>query len=237
MTFEIGSRDYKHSPKTTRSPSTRVPGAGFALAMDNLTRRLGLTFYLTGRCPGVLQRRLSEIALSTNWPEDHIARYENVDLIVESEIMQRLKSTGLPIIADELLHIKYGERGRDKNHSSLDGFAKSIALPVFDAEQRPYFFLFSGNMHQFEDRLISELLLQSMRLLNASLPPPRKDLLSLRETDCLGWVAAGKSSGEIATILSLSAHTVNEYLQSATKKLDAINRTQAAVTAAMMGLL
>ncbi|NKL38394.1 hypothetical protein GFL49_32760 [Rhizobium leguminosarum bv. viciae] len=196
-----------------------------------------MTFYLAGRSPSVLQRRLSEIALATNWPEDHLSRYESVDLIAESEILQRLKSTGLPIIADQLLHIKYGERGRDQNHSSLDGFAKSIALPVFDAEQRPYFFLFSGNMHHFEDRLISELLLQSMRLLNASLPPPRKDLLSLRETDCLGWVAAGKSSGEIATRLSLSAHTVNEYLQSATKKLNAINRTQAAVTATKMGLL
>jgi len=237
MTFEICSRDYKHPPRTTRSPSTRVPAAGFALSMDNLTRRLGLTFYLTGRRPTVLQRRLSEIALATNWPEDHISRYESVDLIAESEVLKRLKSTGLPIIADELLHIKYGERGSDQNHTSLDGFAKSIALPVFDAEQRPYFCLFSGNMHHFEDRLISELLLQSMRLLNASLPPPQKDLLSLRETDCLGWVAAGKSSGEIATILSLSAHTVNEYLQSATKKLNAINRTQAAVTATMMGLL
>ncbi|MCA2435829.1 hypothetical protein HFN06_30890, partial [Rhizobium leguminosarum] len=35
----------------------------------------------------------------------------------------------------------------------------------------------------------------------------------------------------------VTAHTVNEYLQSATKKLNAINRTQAAVTATMMGLL
>lgn len=223
--------------EAAETPLSAASASDFAHAMENLTRRHGLAFYLTGRFPNVLQRRLSEIVLATNWPEQYISRYDSVDLTAESELLRRLKSSGVPVIADELLHIKNRGRGSAAVYSSLAGFTKSIALPVLDVEQRPFFFLFSGNRHHFEDNLISSLLLQSMRLLNASLPTPRRDLLSLRETDCLGWVAAGKSSGEIATILSLSAHTVNEYLQSATKKLNAINRTQAAVTATMMGLL
>lgn len=166
-----------------RTPLTGPPVTGFAHAMDDLTRRHGMAFYMTGRFPNVLQRRLPEIVLATNWPEHFVARYEGVDLVAESKILQRLKSSGVPVIADELLHIKNRGRGSSAIYSALAGFTKSVALPVFDAEQRPYFFLFSGNRHHFEDSLISSLLLQSMRLLNGSLFAPRRTVLSARETD------------------------------------------------------
>lgn len=55
--------------------------------------------------------------------------------------------------------------------------------------------------------------------------------ISDRELECLNWAAAGKTSGEIATIVQLSEHTVNHYLNSCCKKLDCVNRTQAVATA------
>jgi DNA-binding CsgD family transcriptional regulator len=61
--------------------------------------------------------------------------------------------------------------------------------------------------------------------------------LTQREIDCLNWTAAGKTSVEISDILSLSEHTVNHYLNRATKKLDTVNRTQAVAKALRMGII
>ena len=61
--------------------------------------------------------------------------------------------------------------------------------------------------------------------------------LSQRETDCLQWAAAGKTSVETGIILGLSPHTVNQYLAAATTKLKAVNRTHAVTKAIGLGLL
>ena len=63
------------------------------------------------------------------------------------------------------------------------------------------------------------------------------DMLTEREIDCLNWTAAGKTSVEIAEILGLSEHTINHYLNRATKKLDTVNRTQAVAKALRLGLI
>lgn len=62
-------------------------------------------------------------------------------------------------------------------------------------------------------------------------------LVSPRERECLLWSARGKTSFEIATILSLSEHTVNHYLTNATGKLDAANRAHAIVKAIRLGVI
>ena len=61
--------------------------------------------------------------------------------------------------------------------------------------------------------------------------------LTQRECDCLQWAAAGKTSIETGIILGLSPHTVNQYLSSATVRLEAVNRTHAVTKAAQMGLI
>jgi DNA-binding CsgD family transcriptional regulator len=55
--------------------------------------------------------------------------------------------------------------------------------------------------------------------------------LTIREREVLVWAAQGKSSWEIGEILGISERTVNEHVQHACSKLDAVNRTQAIVTA------
>jgi DNA-binding CsgD family transcriptional regulator len=62
-------------------------------------------------------------------------------------------------------------------------------------------------------------------------------LVSERERQCLLWSARGKTSFEIAKILSLSEHTVNHYLTNATNKLDASNRAHAIVKAIRLGIV
>ncbi|HSV21750.1 MAG TPA: LuxR family transcriptional regulator [Xanthobacteraceae bacterium] len=61
--------------------------------------------------------------------------------------------------------------------------------------------------------------------------------LSLRELECLRWIACGKDTCEIAIILDISAHTARDYLKSARYKLDSVTSAQAVTKAVKLGLL
>lgn len=61
--------------------------------------------------------------------------------------------------------------------------------------------------------------------------------LSDREIEVLKWSAAGKSNGDIATILNISDRTVNFHLQQCFAKLNANSKTLAVVKAIRLGLI
>lgn len=61
--------------------------------------------------------------------------------------------------------------------------------------------------------------------------------LTPREREIMRWTADGKTSYEIGRILSLSISAVNFHIANAVVKLNAVNKTQAVVKAAMLGLL
>jgi DNA-binding NarL/FixJ family response regulator len=61
--------------------------------------------------------------------------------------------------------------------------------------------------------------------------------LTEREAEVLTWVARGKSSSDIATILGISERTVNFHLDNAMRKAGVVTRVQAAVKCAMLGLI
>jgi transcriptional regulator EpsA len=54
------------------------------------------------------------------------------------------------------------------------------------------------------------------------------DILSERESEIMLWVKMGKTNPEIGMILNISAFTVKNHLQRIFKKLDVLNRAQAA---------
>lgn len=61
--------------------------------------------------------------------------------------------------------------------------------------------------------------------------------LSERERTILQWTADGKTSSEIALILGLTKRTINFHVAKATLKLNSTNKTQAALKAAVLGML
>lgn len=61
--------------------------------------------------------------------------------------------------------------------------------------------------------------------------------LTPRESECTQWIAAGKTSPEIAIILSISENTVNFHLKNVILKLKAANRTHAVALAMSKGLI
>jgi LuxR family transcriptional regulator, quorum-sensing system regulator BjaR1 len=61
--------------------------------------------------------------------------------------------------------------------------------------------------------------------------PAKRRLLTPREREVLAWVARGKSAWEIGEILNIAKRTVDEHVQSAVRKLGAVNRTHAVALA------
>jgi LuxR family quorum sensing-dependent transcriptional regulator len=62
-------------------------------------------------------------------------------------------------------------------------------------------------------------------------------LLSAREREVMGWVAAGKTAWDTSVILSISEDTVNKTVTAAMHKLNAHTRAQAVAEAIKQGLL
>ncbi len=62
-------------------------------------------------------------------------------------------------------------------------------------------------------------------------------MLTLREKDVLSLVSQGKSDKEIATLLSISLHTVKSHLRNILAKLQVNSRREAAWLAKNKGLL
>lgn len=73
--------------------------------------------------------------------------------------------------------------------------------------------------------------------LTARLMPEIKVTLTSREVEVLRWTAEGKTSNEVSEILSISERTVNFHINNAGAKLNATNKTAAAIRAAMLGML
>ncbi|WP_353642550.1 LuxR family transcriptional regulator [Mesorhizobium sp. WSM2239] len=70
-------------------------------------------------------------------------------------------------------------------------------------------------------------------------PNDRKEApqLTVRENECILWVARGKSSWEIGRILGISLNTVNFHIKSVMRKLESANRRVAAVKALNLGII
>ncbi|PFH12534.1 LuxR family transcriptional regulator [Collimonas sp. PA-H2] len=67
--------------------------------------------------------------------------------------------------------------------------------------------------------------------------PEAASQLTAREIEVLRWTADGKTSGEVSEIMNISDRTVNFHISNTLKKLNATNKTAAAIKAAMLGIL
>jgi LuxR family quorum sensing-dependent transcriptional regulator len=59
----------------------------------------------------------------------------------------------------------------------------------------------------------------------------KRHALTIREVEVLSWVAQGKSAWEVGEILHIAKRTVDEHVQTAVRKMGAVNRTHAVALA------
>jgi LuxR family transcriptional regulator, quorum-sensing system regulator BjaR1 len=178
----------------------------------------------------------------TNWPAELTTLLDREGLSKTSFLLQHLRRSTLPFTYD--LENDPPADGSDNLREVFGrfGIPRGAYFPVHDASGTRGAIAFGGTRTVLTTQQMMELMYVSVHVYGRLADFRRADMrpgevLTERETDCLNWTAAGKTSAEIADILGLSEHTVNHYLNRAAKKLDTVNRTQAVAKALRVGLI
>lgn len=206
----------------------------------------GLRYFIAFTLPGFEAEKLSAYSIVSNWPQEVLSKYDALRMVRYSASIRKLRLTTVPFSYDMREWI--GEASEDEDFSELvelmtgHGMLVGHFFPVHDALGNRGAIVWSGEAAAIarDDRLMLQMI--SVHLFNrlAEIGAAWKSgqiVLTEREIQCLSWTAAGKTSLEIAEILGLSEHTVNHYLNQVTRKLEAVNRTQAVVKAIRRGLI
>ncbi|SIR07851.1 DNA-binding transcriptional regulator, CsgD family [Rhizobium sp. RU20A] len=216
--------------------------------LRRVAQLFGFSHFIIATVPGADSDGLGAHSLVSNLPSELIARIDALDLVRSGEGFRRLRGTTAPFELSLKTHCPDAERQDEADVKTLDVVLNEANLrqvnifPVHDVAGTRAFLAFVGPEVEVPTAAVMELQMVAIHLFNrlvdiSALLKAPTNRLSDREIQCLTWTAAGKTSSEIAGILGLSEHTVNHYLNHVTKKLDAVNRTQAVVKALKLGLI
>jgi DNA-binding CsgD family transcriptional regulator len=206
----------------------------------------GQKYFIAFTLPGFEAEKLSAYSIVSNWPQEVLAKYDAMRMVRHSAGIRKLRLTTVPFSYDmrEWAGDSSEESDRGELLKVITGHGMQVGhfFPVHDALGNRGAIVWVGENKTLsrDGRLMLHLI--SVQLFNrlAEIGAAWKSgqvVLTEREIQCLSWTAAGKTSLEIAEILGLSEHTVNHYLNQVTRKLEAVNRTQAVVKAIRRGLI
>ncbi|MEF3102508.1 LuxR family transcriptional regulator [Raoultella ornithinolytica] len=185
-----------------------------------------------------------KVTLQTTYPQAWMAHYqaENyfaIDPVLRPENFLRGHlpwNDGLFRDAPELW-----DGARD--HGLVKGITQCLTLPnhaqgfLSVSGQNRSTGLYPADELEMRLRMLIELsLLTLLRLQDAMVMPPEMKF-SRRELEILKWTAEGKTSAEVAIILSISENTVNFHQKNMQRKFNAPNKTQIACYAVATGLI
>jgi DNA-binding CsgD family transcriptional regulator len=214
-------------------------------AIADLCFRHGFNHYLLTSFPIADKAGFGDNLLLTNWPDPLVQSYRKADAYRRSKLVMRMRQTIMPVFLSGVTLWQDAD-GRpifevaDLFDAAI--FENILAFTLHDADMNIYILALSGVRDAPAYQETSQIHYAAMQAIDsgrASSPwksGPR-ERLTVREIECLRWSAAGKSSDEIAIILSISSHTVISYLKSAMRKLEAVNRMQAVARAYRYRLL
>ncbi|MGV3548217.1 LuxR C-terminal-related transcriptional regulator [Rhizobium sp.] len=225
-----------------KSISTLATQYDIVRFLKKVTDLYGMRAFLVMRMPSVTSQLIQAASIISSWPAEFVARYDQAAQGGDSPIIGRLRSSTIPFAVDLEC---------DKGGSASDGMKalfvsarmqRFSVFPVSDAEGQRGAVSFYGDRMLLGEQETMELSLLAIHLFDRLYQIGKSDHkpgegLTEREIDCLNWTAAGKTSAEISEILGLSEHTVNHYLNRATRKLDTVNRTQAVAKALRTGII
>jgi DNA-binding CsgD family transcriptional regulator len=213
--------------------------------MKRLTEAFRSRAFMILNLPTITSFDLQSNSIITSWPAELLAIYDQEGLMVNSPVLRRLRNSTLPFMHDTL--DAHAERDDGKTRLIISLFERfrmprCAYFPTHDASGLRGAISLAGDRERFSPEEMKDLTYISIHVFDRlaeirNMDTRITDTLNDREIDCLNWTAAGKTSAEIADILGLSEHTVNHYLNRATKKLDTVNRTQAVAKALRVGLI
>jgi LuxR family quorum sensing-dependent transcriptional regulator len=203
--------------------------------------KYGFKHFMLAYIPHSENEKLSinSIAITNNWPTEVLGHYEMMGR-TECEYLTKIARTRLAPNLEDVAGPKI-----DEAHAELLArykFYRNGYFPVNNNDGVHLLVLTGSTDIMLSDEHLADIQLFATRLVEKSLKIIPSDTMvdtniSQRENEVLQWIAEGKTSAEIATIMSLSEHTVNHYAMLAVQKLECVNRTQAVVRSMRLGLI
>lgn len=218
---------------------------GLDADLADLCRRYGFDRYVLAGFPRADKSGFRDNIIHSNWPTALVNAYSISDAFRSSQLISVLKRQVVPVALSGACFWQ-DENGRDVadlgGEFARFGYENVLACSLHDAHMNIYVLAVSSGREVLEEAAMASLYYEAVQILDRAsgetlLPHGPRDKLTAREIECLRWSAAGKSSEEIAIILSISSHTVISYLKSAMRKLEAVNRMQAVARAYRYRLL
>jgi LuxR family quorum sensing-dependent transcriptional regulator len=232
-------------PDGHRIAEEMIDEADVRRGLEGLAQTYGFKGFMVMGVPGRESQSLAESTLLTNWPREFLTGYDDACLMAGSPVIDRLRRSTIPFTYDTRVDSRRRLDGKGAIVISLFqqvSMKRGIYIPVHDTLGNCGAVAFGGDREMVSAEEMRELNFVAGGLFNRlSELRAKKNAhgtpLSKRELECLYWAAAGKTTSEMAKILSLSEYTVNHYLNRATRKLDSVNRVQTVAKAIRAGLI
>lgn len=181
----------------------------------------------------------------TSWSQDLVKQFDDKKLTALAPHLEHMRRSTLPFVwhVDQTV-APLPEAAMDGMREILGEFGinTGVALSIHDPVGNRYIVNIAGQRKIATADEVAILHLISAHAVNGLFSVMSAEMRSMpsltnRELECLDWTAAGKTSSEIAAILTLSEHTVSHYIAEASRKLDCVSRTQAVAKAFRLRLI
>lgn len=215
-------------------------------SMRRFAKHHGFSHFLVMAEPVHAGSTLGEMAMISNWRPEMLRSYDRLSLLDRTPDVEWMRNSVEPLFWTLESHADGGRGGFPAEGRALFesfGHRAGVLFPVFSADAKRGGVGFSAPSMPRLDRAgiiemawISGLVFNRLAMIDQGLRASRIALTE-RETQCVIWIAAGKSSSEAAEILGISPHTVDYYLSAAGRKLNTVNRVHTVATALRLRLL
>ncbi|WP_346838609.1 autoinducer binding domain-containing protein [Microbulbifer sp. SAOS-129_SWC] len=207
---------------------------------------IGFDFFLIGM-EGTAASGEARYRVQTNYPRSCVERYNRQGWLSLDPVVGHCRQSPVPLIWHRA-HFP-GRASQLYEESVAHGIATGVATALRGAAHNRAMMITVANGAGFDERLGSWLTetmptIQLMasyayeaicRIEDAAISTEIG--LTRRESECLHWAAAGKTSWEISRILSCAEATVNFHFRNVIHKLGVSNRRQAVARALSLGLI
>lgn len=216
--------------------------------LNTAASEFDISKFIIAAVPPSSGRKLSEYVLSSNLNPDILDEYDKLELLQCSPHFEALRNSEQPRIWQTDMVDEYVAAETTDNMKKTSEFlykndiSMGCSFPIHSKLGLDGVVMFMGDRGAIDDLSISYLqslssfaydFICDLNTGNHRTP----NTLTKRECEILTWVADGKTSNEVGLILSVSTHTINTHLHTATRKMDCVNRTQLVAKAIRLGII
>ncbi len=169
-----------------------------------------------------------------NYPQEWVQMYLKSNYHLHDPVLSLAKKTQQSFVWSETVVIdKLSDKSlRVMEEAQAFNIVNGLTVPVNSLNGESFHFLCDATLDLMTHKktmLMSYLAQEQLQQISNGPMYPQK--LTARESECLIWTAAGKTSDEIGIILGITARGVNENINKAMKKLNVRNKIQAVTKA------